>query len=68
MFPDDGKTGRLEVSVHSYSDLKEGPRIDSAGIEVHSKAKTGKYILVDYNEFLNKIVLAVKQINGQPKL
>ncbi len=44
------KTGNLEVTVHPFNSLKgvgseDGPYVEGEGILVHSKAKTGRYII-----------------------
>ena len=53
------QTGNLEVSVHPYSSLRidedKGSTVDGDGILVHSKAKTGRYIVQGMKEMLDKI-------------
>ena len=46
------KTGNLEVTVHPFSALKQDKNsdpytveVEGEGILVHSKAKTGRYII-----------------------
>ena len=68
------KTGNLEVTVHPFTALKHDKdtgahTVEGEGIPVHSKAKTGRYIVQDMHEFLEKIfAITTEKKDISPKL
>ena len=66
---DPDRTGNLEVTVHPYSALKEdeekGPIVVGNGVLVHSKAKTGRYIVQAMSEMLKNIDSATKETQAK---
>ncbi len=67
------KTGNLEVTIHPYSALKHNKdtgahTVEGEGVLIHSKAKTGRYIVQDMQDFLDKIYAVTVEGKEQQKL